>query len=237
MKKLNNKGMTLIELLVSFSIAATIVVSMFNVVINYQKEESIQAIKNDIISYKNTITKIIQTDIIKGGLRSVHLDVRNVNSGGNNSTVYEMIFRFNNRLPYCSGSDNYCKYKNLTIVASNTSENYIMYQDINIRGQKQDVKYSLMDASKGCLFEKESDTCISLQNILKFSSITTNINVTTSGDPSLNSNNNAVKYSDGTIGDNIARYFKLDIAISHPDLGGEYHINLVTPLNYPYCKP
>jgi len=31
-------------------------------------------------------------------------------------------------------------------------------------------------------------------------------------------------------------YFDLDITISNNELGGDYHIKIVTPLNYPYCK-
>ena len=43
-RRLKNKGMTSIELLVSFVIVAAIVVSLFNVVMNYKTKEQIQSI-------------------------------------------------------------------------------------------------------------------------------------------------------------------------------------------------
>ena len=231
MKKLNNKGLTLVEILVSFSIAAIVVISMFNVVMNYQQEASMESVKSEIVSYKNTITKTIQTDIIKGNLRSVHLDVSNQND----ITTYTMKMRFNKSVNY-SGRGSAVYYKTLKVIASNTKENYIEYDDVNVNGELQTVRYSLLDLAKGCLTSRSNSSCTNLQNILKFASISTNVNAATSSDTTLNSNNNAPLNPDGTIGDNIARFFKLDIAISHPELGGDYHIYIAAPLNYPYCK-
>ena len=70
MVKLNQKGMTSIELLVCSVIISAIVVSMFDMILNYQNQQQIERIKNEIVSYSNNIQKVIQDDLIKGHLIS-----------------------------------------------------------------------------------------------------------------------------------------------------------------------
>lgn len=65
MKKLNNKGMTLIEIIVCFVIVVVIVLSMLKVVNNYKDKQDIESYKSAIFTYKNTLTKTIWDDIIK----------------------------------------------------------------------------------------------------------------------------------------------------------------------------
>ena len=71
MKRLNNKGMTAVELLVCFIIVSTIVVSMFNLIMNYRNREQIEEINNEVTTYINNLQKDIQDDLIKGHLVSV----------------------------------------------------------------------------------------------------------------------------------------------------------------------
>ena len=53
MKKLNNKGMTLIEIIVCFVIVVVIVLSMLKVVNNYKDKQDIESYKSAIFtSYK-----------------------------------------------------------------------------------------------------------------------------------------------------------------------------------------
>lgn len=65
MKKLNNKGLTAIEVLVCFVIISIIVISMFNIINNYKNKRDLESYKLDITTYKNTVTKTIYDDIIK----------------------------------------------------------------------------------------------------------------------------------------------------------------------------
>ena len=71
MKRLNNKGMTAVELLVCFIIVSTIVVSMFNLIMNYRNREQIEEINDEVTNYINNLQKDIQDDLIKGHLVSV----------------------------------------------------------------------------------------------------------------------------------------------------------------------
>lgn len=66
-KRLNNKGMTAIEILLCFTITIVIVISMFKTISNYKDKEDIESYKSTITTYKNTVTKSIQDDIINNG--------------------------------------------------------------------------------------------------------------------------------------------------------------------------
>lgn len=67
MKRLNNKGLTVVEILVCFSIVVVIVMSMFKVVNNQKSKQEIESTKNSMLTYKNETTKTIEEDIIDGG--------------------------------------------------------------------------------------------------------------------------------------------------------------------------
>lgn len=82
MKSLNNKGITAVELLVCFIIVSAIVVSMFNLILNYRNKEQIEEINNEVINYANNLQKDIQDDLIKGHLVSVD----NITEDGYNAT-------------------------------------------------------------------------------------------------------------------------------------------------------
>ena len=57
---LNKKGITSVELLVCFIIISTIVVSMYNLILNYRNREQIEEINNEVISYSNNLQEIIR---------------------------------------------------------------------------------------------------------------------------------------------------------------------------------
>ena len=74
MKNLNNKGMTAVELLVTFTILSVVVVGLFDMVLNYKDKEQQKSIKSSIIDYENKLQKTIQDDFIKGHLTTVKLE-------------------------------------------------------------------------------------------------------------------------------------------------------------------
>ncbi len=68
MKKLNNKGMTIIEVLVCFVLVAIISTSMYNSISNFNDRRNLESMKEKIINVKNLFTKQVEDDIIKKGL-------------------------------------------------------------------------------------------------------------------------------------------------------------------------
>ena len=72
-KKLNNKGMTAVEVLVCFVLVVVISMSMYSSVAAYQNKQHIEAFKEKINTYKNLLTKEINDDLIKDGLVSAKI--------------------------------------------------------------------------------------------------------------------------------------------------------------------
>lgn len=68
MKRLNNKGMTIIEVLVCFVLVAIITTSMYNSISNFNDRRNLESMKEKIFNVKNLFTKEIEDDIIKKGL-------------------------------------------------------------------------------------------------------------------------------------------------------------------------
>ena len=94
LKKLNNKGMTAVEVLVCFVLVVIISVSMYTTVSSYQNKQQIEAFKEKIYTYKNLLTKEINDDLIKDGL--VTAKILNFNRNditGDADASIEMVMR------------------------------------------------------------------------------------------------------------------------------------------------
>ena len=91
MKKLNNKGMTSIEVLLSFVVVVMIATSMYSTVIAYQNKQQIESFKEKIMTYKNLLTKEVNDDLIKKGLIAV-----DVVEETTNGSVYKITFTLKN---------------------------------------------------------------------------------------------------------------------------------------------
>lgn len=93
MKKLNNKGMTSIEVLLSFIVVVMISTSMYSTVIAYQNKQQIESFKEKIMTYKNLLTKEVNDDLIKKGLVGVTVTEEQISGNG---TKYTMTFSLKN---------------------------------------------------------------------------------------------------------------------------------------------
>ena len=71
MKKLNNKGITTIEVIICFVLVVIISVSMFSTVSSFSEKRTVERNKEEINNYKEIVTKEIQDDFIKIGLMNV----------------------------------------------------------------------------------------------------------------------------------------------------------------------
>lgn len=66
--KMNNKGITTIEVIVCFVLISIITISIYTTVYNFNEKKIIEGYKEEIYDYKNILTKDIQDDFIKIGL-------------------------------------------------------------------------------------------------------------------------------------------------------------------------
>lgn len=68
---MNNKGVTVVEILVSFVLISIIVVGMMNVVYLYRGKISTSNYRKQLITYKNTLTRDIYDDILTKKVKNV----------------------------------------------------------------------------------------------------------------------------------------------------------------------
>lgn len=66
-RKLNNKGLTAVELLVCFALVSLIIISMTKAINSYRNKQEFETFKTSINTYKNTLTKAIYDNIMKNG--------------------------------------------------------------------------------------------------------------------------------------------------------------------------
>lgn len=212
-KKLDCKGMTLIELVICFVVVAVIVISLLNTIMNIKAKEQTEDIRKTVISYKNVITRVIQTDIIKNDLAACTDDtddtVNEPSSGANSTSNEEWVLNMEFNEPFCSDTSGDVTKKELKIVRGN-KENYIVYPDIVKNGDNcsvQPVKYNL-----------ESTTDVY------------------DVDVSSSDKTGKTKYSDIRFAyvsvKTYGNIFTLDIPIYHSELGTKYRVKIVAPLNY-----
>lgn len=203
MKKINNKGLTIIELLVCFVIVAVISITLLNIIMDYRSYQETENIKNIIRSYKNTMTKTIQSDIIAHGLKSVSIDNSKMNVG-------ELTINLEFMDPIDTQTEN---TKQLKIVAKGT-ENYIQYPDtvktIDNTYKNQIVKYDLPSTTK--IYAKK------------------NINDNTNSsnyEEKTTKNDIYFILEEPTINNGV---FYLNIPIEHSEINSTYAITIVAPI-------
>jgi len=72
MKKLNNKGMSIIEVVVTFSLIMFLVVGLLVIVVNYRNKVAVSLERLSLDTFKNTLTQDINNDILNKGLKEIN---------------------------------------------------------------------------------------------------------------------------------------------------------------------
>lgn len=202
MKKLNNKGMTTVEILLCFVIISVIAVSMFSSITSFNERRIKEEYKRELITYKNLLTKMIQDDLIKIGV--MHADIsRNINN-----TTLLVTYTVNFTLK--DGSHR------ILIVDQGLASSY----DFNksVAGVSKSDDYFMIQYGK--------DVVNGMINypIPDFGSYE-NSNGQKVYD--LEINNVSMKITEANILD-------IYIGFSHPELGNQYAISIVCPINYSF---
>ena len=65
---MNNKGFTTVEVLVCFVIVLVVMMSLFSTISSFNEKKIQESTRARVYEYKNTITNVVQHDIIKRGL-------------------------------------------------------------------------------------------------------------------------------------------------------------------------
>lgn len=134
MKRLNKKGMTTVEILVSFVIVAVISSTIYTTVSNYATRREIESYKLELNTYKNLLTKEIQDDLIKKGL----LNVSKEEKRNGNADEFDIRFTLKN------GEQKHLKItRQLTddVLETSPTRNY----DDNFKVEYNEVEYPIPD--------------------------------------------------------------------------------------------
>ena len=67
----NNKGFTLVELVLSFALIMIVIMGMLTIIMNYKLKANLQQTRSSMLTYKDTLTKDIQDDIHDLGVSSI----------------------------------------------------------------------------------------------------------------------------------------------------------------------
>lgn len=128
MKKLNNHGLTAVEVLICFSITTVIVISLFKIINNFNEKQTIESRKNLIATYKNTVTKTIMDDILKYGAVNKVVTPPKIND---KSEFYVSFEQKNNGITYHSEISIF--YNDEHDNENDSDTEYIKYKRTNLR--------------------------------------------------------------------------------------------------------
>ncbi len=93
MKKLNEKGLTLIEVILTFALIMVIIAGILTIIMNYKARITIEMERLDLVTYKNTLTKEIQTDIIDRGLHEINSEGLCTEQASSYSSCINLVFK------------------------------------------------------------------------------------------------------------------------------------------------
>ena len=209
MRKLNNKGITTIEVLICFVLVVIITVSMYATISNFNEKKVLEGYKEQILNYKNLLTKDIQDDLIKIGLTHVRYE-RKTEGVKSITTVYFDLKDGTQRELVVEQTQAVSEYHPGGVL-SNDDYYMIKYGKTGdlIERALPDVGYYGYDGylKKLCDFDdpNKSSTCRKVYNF--------------------SINNVLIDIVD----DNV---FNLYIGFYHPDFATKYAINIVCPIDY-----
>ena len=210
---LDNKGMSAVEVIITFTLVATISISLLDVVMTYKDREETESYKQEIISYKNEITKLIQDDATKYIIRSVEKqEVENdglgplCNSYDEDDPYYAEARSKNDTLNLLSYKISFVLTDEVRNLIIDRLGNVITYSETGAGGTQVDVKHPLPDLGTS-----------SKERVGKYKC--TNI-------PSLRISDMSIKEENG--------FFKMDINFYHNKvkLENRYGIHITAPINF-----
>lgn len=205
-KKLNNRGLTVVEIIVCFALTSVIIVSMFNVVNNYRTKQDEESYKTDIVTYKNTITKVIQSDIINN-LGVVSAKISPTGSDENDYNYEQTI-----TLTYSNGNKT-------TIKVLNNTKCY----DVNPATKEKQLDQSCNDRNSSNIDTQNSEYYIEItdSNNTKEKFVLPKI---------FYLRFNSVELTTGEEEPDKTGIVKIHVGLIHPDLGSDYDaLNIITP--------
>lgn len=223
--KLNNKGMTTVEIVVCFVLVATISMSMYSLVSSFNDKREEESYRAKMLIYKATLTKKIQEDFIKKGLIYAKIEKTNLENNVENTAV-DCTFK-DGSTTRLEVSVKYTKHELHPEGAEGNPELDSDFFEIKYGPPSEMEVYELPDLGevKGCYNETTS----------KFEPKSRNNNCYageyTSKDLKIHNVSFSISNETNT-NDETSHILNIYIGFYHPELGNRYAINIVAPINY-----
>ena len=209
---MNNKGMTTVEILMVFVIIGIISVGLFSMISSFNTKQNIESAKEKLITFKNTVTRDIEGDIIRKGLVSV------VISPVGKENKFTDIFQA--KLTFKDGTKKFFVVKKRSFEGNDVSgkeAGQCMGVEPGDAGESFTIEYgaanaagTAIDNSKKEVYElpdlgESKNDCGHLVKDLRINSV------------------------DMVVENNV---FMAKIVFYHPDLSTRYSMNIITPVNF-----
>ena len=209
MKKLNNKGITTIEVLVCFIIIVVITVSMYSTISYYNEKRIVEGYKQKIMGLKNELTRDIHTDLIGIGLVDAKIDKDIDVNTGVTTYVVDMHLRDSTE-------------RRLEVIQTLTRSSYHPQGKIGVDDHFS-IRYGQPDnmleydiPNLGSYITGTSDSEIEVDNPGKVAL-------------DLSINNVSMEIQDD-------RILFIYIGFYHPEIGTRYGINIVAPIDFVFSN-
>ena len=217
--KLNNKGITTIEVIISFVIVVILVSSLYSTISSFNEKRLIESYKSKVLTYKDSLTKKIQDDFTKIGISSATYSKEIVSS----AYVYQVD---------CSMKDGTAR--RLIITQRYTKS------DTHPNGDPDNNDYFMIEYGQPDLTKNETKD--QNANLIEYpipdlgESKAKNTSSTSSGDKTYYAKDLVISNVIISLGnDNIkqnSNILSIYIGFYHPELSTKYSINIVSPINY-----
>lgn len=229
--KLNNKGITTVEVLICFILVAVITMSLYSVISSFNEKRLEESNKTKILIYKNTLTKKIQDDIVKKGL-TYATTTEEVKEDDGKVVTLKMTFK--------DGTTSVLKVTQL-FTKSSLHVDGIKEKDDKFSvyyGKEGDLEeYPLPDLGEYRSYYKEmsdADDCDHSTGICIESCDNDNEDCIKAGiAKELQINNIQIITNESDKQIHNERVLSIYIGFYHPELENKYAINIVAPINYP----
>ena len=199
--RLNNKGMTIVEIVLTFSLIMIIIIGLLTIVVNYRNRIAVSLEKLKLETFKNNVTQDVYNDILKFGVEKIE-DFSDTNDSSNK--CYGLNLNRCIVITFQNGEQKEFGTSKVDIDDRNSIINkYIFYDGI---------KYKLKDILPDTLPEGSDET---LRHWRDLQTITIN------DDGIFNSNHSVLE--DGT----QVYIYNIDIGISHIDYEDDFGIHII----------
>lgn len=203
MKKINNKGLTIIEIVITFSMIMFFAIGLLYIVINYRNKVSVSLKKLELDTFKNNITQDVNNDLLKYKLKEI-------NYGGDCITLTDDTQPSDSRLSKCINFVFEDPNDPNTSIEKAFGTSYIENTKTSVEHKfiyYDGLKYAIKDKLPTTLPENRKWTDLQAVSVMDDSILNSSISV----------------LEDGT----KVTVYRIDIYISHLDYDEDFGIHIV----------